>query len=123
LKAIKQEFTNIKHPESISDYLSNSTFYRLITHKKYANGSYKRSSKVSLRCTNQAGNLERRKLFLEKYLYLISRGYEPIFVEEAGFNTSFHPIRGYSIRNTRLRLNFIGKKSKNQSLLAAVTRK
>ena len=73
--------------------------------------------------TNSTDGIRKRQLFTTTLLHLIWSGYEPIFIDESGFNTHFHPSRGYAIRNRRVRIKFVGQKSKNRTLLAAVSTK
>jgi hypothetical protein len=103
--------------------LSKTSLWRMVTRKKYANGAYKIVNSHGFSNTNTRACIESRYEFLNKFIYLVNKGFEPIYVDESSFNTHFHPRRGYSIRGKRVRLKFIGQKSKNQSFIAAVTRR
>ncbi len=45
-----------------------------------------------------------------------------MLIEVSGFGTHFHPEKAYAPKGKRFRLSFIGCRSKNQTLLAAVSR-
>jgi transposase len=103
--------------------ISKTTFYNYLTSKSKCNLSYKMVQNASIYQTNKDELILARSEFCKRALYYYSMNYTIIYIDESGFNGSLHPKRGYSLRGEICRIKYIGEKTKNVSLLCAVTGK
>lgn len=99
---------------------SPTSYRRFLMRKEFLNYNYKKipeKASVTIKITPKI-ELERRN-FPFKYLELIEKGYEPIFIDECSFNYNFKPLNGYFPRGIEPRIPRINTKSDNYTLIAA----
>src|SRR5689334_15627035 len=60
-----------------------NTYWRYLTSKLYLNFSYKRVSKSRGKPTNSQALMLEKLTFIKRFLYLIYKGYEPVFLDES----------------------------------------
>jgi hypothetical protein len=101
---------------------SISAYRRYISAKRGLNLSFKKFARYGLNNTNNHETKTIRKVFAQKIAYNVSRGLECVYIDESSFNLDFHPSYGWTARGQKSRVRFIGKKSHNITLLAAISK-
>lgn len=93
--------------------LSRSSYYRMLTNKKYLNMSYKKVSANKLYIDNSDNNKIQRNRFVQIIVYYISLGFQIIFLDESGFSLISKMIM---VGNTKIK-NLYQKKRLRNSLI------
>ena len=102
---------------------SNSTYYKYLRSKKYINYSWKKYSRHGTKKLNEDNNKSIRKEYSRKFAYSKCLKYVAIYIDECIFNLNLNmlPAYGWTPKGKGSRLPIIFSKSKNLSLLAAIT--